>query len=207
MTIMVITMANIKATTRTKAIGWAFAAYGLLLGVCALINLFDTFTPLTAMNASIDTRLQAVSSLRNDQKSLEYGKLLHMQEKTLLGKPSEPYAWARLSYLRNVTGEGDAPAFAALKMSDLVSPYEAEQLPERAVAWSKFANVQNKEEREYQDELWQKAFTVSGDATWDLAAQLGLTKMVGDLFARKNHDLADGWRDRVANPSIRTNVP
>lgn len=201
MTITVITMENTKATTRTsrairiKVLG--IGALGLILAVCAAINLFGTFTPAGDLSRLINDRLQVTVVLPNNLKPIEYHALLSLQEQALASKPSEPYGWARLSYLRSVTGGSDQDAFAALRMSDTVSPFETQQLPSRAIAWMKFKPVQNAAEQDYQDMLWQKAFARSPDETWNMARQLGLTNEVGKAIARKNPGLAAGWYGRM----------
>jgi hypothetical protein len=195
-------MANTKATIRTRLAVFGFVAIGYILAMCAGVNVFGTFTPIENRNEQIDVRLQAAITMPGDQKTAEFQTLKNMQEKALTSKPSEPYGWARLSYLRHVTGDDDKSAFAALRMSDLVSPFEVQQLPERAAAWMKFSNVENEQQRDYQDTLWRKAFTLADDTTWALAQRLNITKYVGEALARKNSDAADGWHSRMREANI-----
>jgi hypothetical protein len=195
-------MENTKATIPTKALVYGFAVLGVLLAVAAVFNLFSTYTPIADLNASMDTQIKAITDLPADQKHVQFDRLRALQEKALAKKPSEPYGWARLSYLRTVLGDDAKDAFAALRMSDLVSPYEVQQLPERAVAWVNFHAVENKDEKDYQDTLWQKAFTVAPDATWTIALSFNMTKAVGEAIARKDPGLAEGWHGRMADAGM-----
>lgn len=194
---MATTMENTKATIKTSVLAFVFLLYSVLLCVSAEVNLFCSYTAMTDQDRLIDRQVQAAAQLPDDQKLRSFSQLLRMQEKALSGKPSSPYGWARLSYLRVMTGQGDREAFAALRMSDLVSPYEPLQLPERAVTWLKFKNVETDEERQYQNTLWQKAYATVPDATWKTAQEYGITKYVGQALAHEDKDLGDGWRDRM----------
>lgn len=203
MMITVITMENTSPTTKTKIARGIFAAYGVLLVLSASVNLLGTFTPVAHLNARIDEKLHAAARQKGvESTATDYVKLLSQQEQALSEGPSEPYGWARLSYLRAVANKGDKEAFAALKMADLVSPYEVDQLPERAVSWAKYSNVQTKAEQDYDDTLWQKAATLAWNPSWDMAKKLGITKVVGDALARKDKKLAEGWRGRMAEEGI-----
>jgi hypothetical protein len=204
MTITVIIMGNTKATTRTsRAIG--IGILGAVLAVSAAVNLFGTLTPAATLNARISARLLASAALPENLKPIEFALLKQIQEQALAAKPPEPFGWARLSYLRTKTGSSDADAFAALRMSDTVSPFETQQLPERAVTWGRFKSVQTPAEQDYQDTLWQKAFTLATDETWDFAVHLGITPEVGRALARKNSDLASGWYGRMSDAGIAAN--
>lgn len=202
MTTTVITMENTKATTKTKAVCVALASCGVLLAVCGAINIFGTFTEAAKTNERIDARMHAATTLSDKERIAEFNELLDLQKETLRVRPSEPFGWARLAYFRAMTGLGKEEAFAALRMSDFVSPYEVQQLPERAVDWLRYSDVETKEEQAYQDTLWQKAFTVAEKPTWDLALQLGITKLVAASLARRDKKLAEGWRGRMSEAGL-----
>jgi hypothetical protein len=133
----------------------------------------------------VDLRLQLLTRLRGEQ------------ENTLAGKPAEPFAWARLAWLRLATGGDHADAFAALRLSDLISPGEPRQLPERALMWWQFRDVEDKDQQDYQTALWQKAFRLQPDHAWQIAAQNGIADEVGDaLKSGDDPELYEEWKAR-----------
>jgi hypothetical protein len=188
-------MASTAATIKTRLAGVLFLTLGCCLAALAVVGLFGTFTPVADSNAQIDARLQVLAGKADNPAELQ--NLLHLQEEALAAKPSEPYGWARLSYLRWMTGAESRDAFAALRMSDFVSPFEPRQLPERAVAWLRFRQVETLEERLYQDTLWQKAVALWDDETWALTSRLEITDYVGKALDHKDKDLAKAWRERI----------
>jgi hypothetical protein len=198
-TITVTIMASTGTTTKIRA---GLAALAVFLGVSAAVNLCCTWTPVSKANTEIDGLLHALAAMSETENAEPYQDLLQRQEQALAAKPSEPYAWARLSYLRQKTGAGDRSAFEALRMADIVSPFEIQQLPERAVSWLKFREVENAGERAYQDALWQKSFSVASEMTWNLALHLGLIKYVGEALARKDKDLAEDWQLRMRDADM-----
>ncbi|MDX2028942.1 MAG: hypothetical protein SFW62_09975 [Alphaproteobacteria bacterium] len=187
-------MASTRAITRIKSVKNGFAAlYGALV-LFALINLFWTLTPAEDSNAKIDEKMQTVDSLPVRERLELLTQLRQDQESNLTRRPSEPYGWARLSRLRSMT-QGDAKAaFAALQMSDLVSPYEAAQMPERAIMWYKLRGVQTPEQRAYQDILWKKAYGFQRKATWTIAVDNNLIKEVGESLKKTEPSLYEEWK-------------
>lgn len=198
---MATTMENIRATTKiNRRVGTALL--GLLMAGFACMNLFGTMTPTMDLNTKISTRLHAAATLPENRRGSEYNQLKSMQEKALSARPADPYGWERLSYLRNKIGNNDEYSFAALRMSDIVSPFETLELPERAVMWMKFRSVQTTEEKDYQDILWIKSYLQSPEQTWDFASGLNLTREVGASINRKNQGLAASWYRRMAAAGI-----
>ncbi|MDP9127628.1 MAG: hypothetical protein M3N08_05145 [Pseudomonadota bacterium] len=128
-----------------------------------------------------------------------FQELQGQQERDLAKKPSEPYGWARLAYLRYQTSNDERAAFAALRMSDFTSPYEAPQLPERAYMWMRFRNVESADQKAYQDVLWQKAFSMERDATWRTARQNNIDNEVGQSLKRTDPALYAEWQEREAS--------
>lgn len=192
-------MANTRAIIRTRAIRYELGVLYAALAFCSLLNLFLTLTPVAKSNAKIDERLQKSDSVpANDRPGL-YASLLAEQEKNLAREPSEPYGWARLAYLRMATAPRDrASAFDALRISDLVSPYEAIQLPERAVMWHMFRSVENPDQQAYQDVLWARAYGTQPDATWTSAAHNNLDTEVGASLKKSSPTLYEEWKGREA---------
>src|ERR1700722_12192934 len=144
----------------TEKIRLDYAVLGLVLGFFAIVNMFGTMTPIAASNEYIYRTLDKAVSLPANERLTVLSTLLKLQEKALTRRPSEPSAWSRLSYLRLSTEGNQHEAFEALRMSDLVSPYEAPQLPERAVMWRIFSSVETPEQQAYADTLWQKAYSL-----------------------------------------------
>jgi hypothetical protein len=175
----------------------------IVLAFFAAINLFWSMAPVSVSNDHIDEELNKAESMPVASRLSLFTDLRVQQEKALSRKPGEPYGWSRLAYLRLATEGNQKAAFDALRMSDLVSPYEAPQLPERAVMWHKFANIESKDELAYQDTLWQKAFRLEDDATWAIAKRDNIVKEVGDALARKDPALADQWKAREASEGIK----
>ncbi|HEU0117047.1 MAG TPA: hypothetical protein VFR09_00310 [Alphaproteobacteria bacterium] len=196
-------MANTKATTATKAtyspLALALGALGVILALFALTNLFSSYTPIADLNNRIDDELKVAVNLDPAQRIPLFNEMKELQENALRAKPSEPYGWARLSYLRETTDNDQKEAFAALQMSDFVSPWEAAQLPERAFNWRHFRGIETKQQQDYQDALWQKAATVSFDPTWDLAVHQRIVGEVKDALTRKDLNLAESWKGKMAD--------
>ena len=91
--------------------------------------------------------------------------------------------------------EGNAQeALAALRMSDLVSPYEALELPERALMWLHFRATETPDEQEYQTVLWQRAFNVCSSETWRSRIPTGCSMMSVRRW-KKSSDLFDWLQD------------
>jgi hypothetical protein len=187
---------NTKTTTPTNS--WAVAAglFGVLLAIFSCTNLFSTLTPLADLNAKIVDQLAGISALPIDDRIKSLDDLRQEQERALAGKPSEPFAWARLSYMRLATGDRAQDAFAALAMSNLVSPDEPRQLPERALMWRQLHAVEDQNAQAYQVTLWQKAFRMEPDVTWQTAVQRGITAEVGQALAG-DPQLSAEWKART----------
>lgn len=115
------------------------------------------------------------------------------QEKLLTKNPSDPFAWARLSYLRLITQGDKKGAFAALRMSDLLSPYEPRQQLERALMWHDLREVEDAQQQEYQNALWLKAFKLERNATFDAVRQRGLIEEVNNAMQSAPKDLLGDW--------------
>jgi hypothetical protein len=200
MTTTATTMASTKAITQIKSVRYELGALYAALAFCSLLNLFLTLTPVAKSNASIDDRLQKSVSLPTGARLILFNQLLKLQEDNLARKPSEPYGWSRLAYLRMMLHPNDPKdAFAALQMSDLISPYEAPQLPERAGMWLRLQNVETPDQRAYQDILWTKAYGMERDTTWALAVHNNIDKQVGEALKRTSPALYEEWKAREAS--------
>lgn len=187
-------MASTRATIRIKSVKNGFAAlYGALV-LFALINLLWTMTPAATSDEKIDKEMQVISDLPVRERLSTMAILREQQEQNLSRRPSEPYGWARLSRLRSITQGDPKAAFAALRMSDLVSPYEPPQLPERALMWHQLRAVQTPSEREYQHTLWKKAYGMQRRATWDMAVRNNLVKEIGESLKVTAPDLYEEWK-------------
>ena len=179
-------MANTNRTIQTDKALIEIITLGVLLAFFSAINLFATVTPVANNNEKIYQELEQSTSLPMAARLAEFSDLLKRQEKALSRNPSEPYGWTRLSYLRLTTQGNEQGAFDALRMSDLVSPFEDPQLVERALMWRKFKDVENKDEQDYQDTLWVKAFTMHPQATWDAGNKEGILREIGESIQRKS---------------------
>ena len=193
MTITIITMANTNPTTQTDKALVEIITIGVVLAFFAAINLFSTVTPVANNNEQIYQELQRSFNMPLDARLTQFSDLMKRQEKALSRNPSEPYGWTRLSYLRQTTTGNEKEAFEALRMSDLVSPYEAPQLVERALMWRKFHSVEDKDQQDYQDTLWVKAFTMHPQETWNAANKEGILNDVGQAIQRRSAILYAEW--------------
>jgi len=192
---------GIRITTPTNRWLLLLALFGVMLACLAFINLSGRATPSVKINDRIVTALGGARSLPVDLRLPLLTELREQQEKALSEEPAEPFAWARLAWLRIAT-QGDAQdAFAALRLSDLISPGEPRQLPERALMWRQFAPVEDDSQKAYQNVLWQKAFQMQRDATWTLAVQNGITNEVGNALKQTDPDLYEEWKERENSQS------
>jgi len=171
----------------------------VMLAFFSAINLFWAITPVATRNEYIYNELDKAVNLPVPARLALFSDLREQQEKALARKPGDPYGWARLAYLRIATQGNLKSAFEALRMSDLVSPYEAPQLPERAAMWHKFTSVETKDQLSYQDTLWQKAYSMKPDTTWETAKREGIIKEAGESLMRKDPALYEEWKNRAAN--------
>jgi len=188
-----------KIITRIKPWPFAIAVFGVALALFSFINLGSTITPLAGLNEQIVDDLTRSASLPGDEHLKLLAELRQRQEQALAGKPAEPFAWARLAYLRLATEGNAEDAFAALRLSDLVSPDEPRQLPERALMWRQLRAAEDEDQQAYQAVLWQKAFRLQRDATWKLAAQHGITAEIGQAL-RDDPALSEEWKAYEAEP-------
>src|SRR5580704_5838128 len=139
MTIMDTTTAGTKTITPTNRWLLALMFCAVALAVFSCINLTGRGTPSISLNDQIILELKTANNPSANQSPDVLSQLRQKQEQALAADPAEPFAWARLAWLRLVT-QGDMPdAFAALRLSDLVSPGEPRQLPERALMWRQFS--------------------------------------------------------------------
>jgi len=188
---------SIRIITQTRPWLCVFALFGAALALLSYVDLRAAATPFANLNERIVDELARAETLPGDERLKLLTELRLQQERALAGKPAEPFAWARLAYLRLAT-QGDAPdAFAALRMSDLVSPGEPRQLPERALMWRQLHAAEDQDQQAYQTVLWQNSFRVGRDATWQLAAQHGITAEVAEAL-RDDPELYEEWKARVA---------
>ncbi|MER2519251.1 MAG: hypothetical protein ABTQ34_01010 [Bdellovibrionales bacterium] len=212
---------NAQATPRGNVVGLAsvstrkivYAVLGTWLVMAASVNLLGTFTPTARKNEDMIRNVQIVAShlvqlpvlLPTESRTIDpaiWDSLKKIQESALKRSPADPYAWSRLSWLRRKAGDSEQDAFAALRMSDLVSPYEAPQLAERAVTWRSFRNVQTLEQQRYQVALWNKAFMLDDQETLRMAVQNKLTDEVGKALASVNPAAAEDWKSRLNQVQI-----
>jgi hypothetical protein len=164
-----------------------------MLACFASVNLFATPTPTGQLNDHIAAEMSRSDTLDFRPRLELLGQLRPLQEEALKRKPADPLAWGRLATLRLVT-QGDMPdAFAALRLSDLVSPGEPEQLPRRAWMWRQLRSVETPDQQAYQDQLWQKAFSADDGATWTLAVTMNLVDEVGAALQRTDATLYEKW--------------
>lgn len=194
------------ASVSTRQI--VFAVLGTWLVLAASVNLLGTFTPTARKNEAMIRNVQIVASriaphpvsLAGESQIIDpevWATLKQIQESALKRNPADPYAWSRLSWLRRKSGDGEQAAFAALRMSDLVSPYEAPQLAERAAAWRSFSNVQTPEQQQYLTALWNKAFRLDDQETLRTAVANKLTDEVGKALASADPLAAEDWKERL----------
>jgi hypothetical protein len=185
-----------KITTPTNSWLPALALFGVMLACLSFVNVAGHIAPSAALNDRIVAELAAASPNTGGERLPLLIELRNQQEKALALDPAEPFAWARLAWFRLVT-QGDRPdAFAALRLSDLVSPDEPRQLPERALMWRQFAEAEDDSQKAYQNTLWEKAFRMQRDPTWALAKQSGITDDVGNALRQTDPELYEEWKAR-----------
>ncbi len=191
-------MATISAITQTSVRDVAVALMGFALLLFASVNLLSTPTPLADWNAVIADDIAHSTNLAVADRVVLLEALRQRQEAVLARKPAEPFAWARLAWLRLATSQGEGIAFAALRFSDLVSPNEPPQLPERALMWRQLRGAENADQQAYQTVLWQKAYDMDRDATWSIALQNGITGEVGAALQQGDPEAYEEWKARMA---------
>ncbi|MBI3419546.1 MAG: hypothetical protein HY053_05390 [Proteobacteria bacterium] len=187
-------MAITKITTPTDLPQPALAVLAVLLGVFACINVFSSMTPSTDANERIEKALNQSDKMDLTQRAALFNDLRAQQEVSLQKNPAEPFAWARLAYFRLVTQKDKEAAFAALRMSDFVSPNDPRQLPERAAMWYDLRNVEDESQQARQDDLWVKAYRTQPGITRDLTAQKGLLNDVAKALQAQDADLYEKWQ-------------
>jgi hypothetical protein len=193
--ITVTIMAITKIITPTSPLPrLALAALSVALLAFAGLNIFSTLTPQTRMNADIAARFETADKLPHKEKTAAMEELHALQEAALMRIPAEPYAWARLSYLRKFTQGSDEASFAALRMSDLVSPNEPRQMLERALMWRERSKNGTVADKERLDQLWDKAFDFQPQETWDMAVQKSLVTEISAALLRVNREAYGNWQ-------------
>ena len=153
MTTTAIIMANTETIIRIYDARYGVMVLGAALALFATLNLTSTMTSVERSNASIDSLFETALNIPHNNKMELFQKLRDDQAANLARMPSYLMAGAIFSILRYVTTGDPKAAFAALYMSDFVSPYERPELPERAVMWYRFRNVENAEQKAYQGDI------------------------------------------------------
>lgn len=192
-------MANTKTTIRIRFPRWCAALLGIAVFAFAVGNLLMTLTSAADTTARVDAEFQEAQALPLAARVEAYRELRDEQAWALAQRPSDPYAWARLSYLRMATGDSMKSAFDALALSDFVSPYEAPQLPERAVMWYRFRTVETPEQQAYQDTLWLKAASLKGEEAWQQAVRNKLLDQAIASLQKTDMQLYYQWMDQKAH--------
>ena len=175
----------------------ALAFLGIALALLSAINLTGHAQPTLALNEKVIADLGAIGRVPVGEQMQALAQLRDEQEKALSTMPAEPFAWARYSYLRLATQGDKNAAFAALRMSDWVSPEEPRQLPERAIMWRQLGAAENPDQVAYQTTLWQKAFRLQPDQTWKIPKQTGLTDDIGAAIQKGDPEQYEEWKARM----------
>jgi hypothetical protein len=175
----------------------AVVALSCALLVFGGLNLLYTLTPHARSNADIAARFEVSEKLSAKEKTTVMEQLRGRQEEALVRIPAEPYAWARLSYLRKFTQGDEKAAFDALRMSDLVSPNEPRQMLERALMWRERMSAGTAADKERLDRLWDKAFFFEPEETWDMAVKKGMVTEISAALLRVNREAYGAWQVRI----------
>jgi hypothetical protein len=188
MALVAITMTNTKAITPIKPL--AFCGFlSVVLIVLGSANIFYTVRPFAERNHQIEENFNRASVLPSTERIVAEKILLSEQENVLARIPSEPFAWARLAFMREDVLDDKKSAFAALRMSNLVSPNEPRQKLERALMWYEFNSVEDKSEKAYQTNLWEKVIAMPNDKTWQDQKHRGLVTKAKDILLTTRPDL------------------
>lgn len=192
---MAITTGTTKTITRISRTRFGMAAFAGMLALFACANIFSFPTSAAALNSRILKAFEepGASPLKVRPEALT--ELRVSQEEALAHEPADPYAWARLSYLRMATGQDAKTAFDALRLSDLVSPNDPRQLPERAFMWRDLRAVQTPEQQNYQALLWQKAWLAQRKETYARAEEKKISAEVGESLKKTNPALYEEWKN------------
>jgi hypothetical protein len=181
-------MAITKTTTATNqplALGLGIFAAALL--AMAGVNLFCTFQPMDKRNDKVDAAVVASDKTPFKDRIAQFAVLREEQEKILAKKPTEPFAWARLALLRKSTQNDAKGAMQALRMADMVSPFDPQQTAPRAEMWRNLRSFQTDEEKAYQVTLWQKAAAQNGKQTWDIAVKNSWVKEIEEALTASSN--------------------
>lgn len=198
MAIMDLPMNAIKIITRTEqAVRFALLLSALMLVAIAYVNLSVDMRPVAQANEALVQQLQKAQALPLPKRIDAWDRLRTAQGQLLAQEPADPFGWARLAYLRHMTQGNGAEAFKALRFSDMLSPHEPRQLPERAAMWRDFSSVQDDAERAYQQTLWRRAFAMQREATWALAVKRNLVAEVSDALRAEDAMLYQEWLNRI----------
>lgn len=189
-------MVNTKTTTPINVTRYGTAIFGVALAVFSLTNIFTTMTPTHQKNDLLISQLEQAQSMPIEQRLPVFKALRDIQATNLAHNPSDPFGWARLSYLRLLATGDQKSAFNALAMSNFISPYEPSELPERALMWYRYRAAESKDEALYQDSLWQKAYRLNPDLTWSVALQNKVIRQVEESLKRQDVQLYKDWINR-----------
>jgi hypothetical protein len=181
-------MTNTKAITPIKPL--AFCGFlSVVLIVLGSANIFYTVRPFAERNHQIEESFNRASVLPSAERIVAEKILLSEQENVLARIPSEPFAWTRLAFMREDVLDDKKSAFAALRMSNLVSPNEPRQKIERALMWYEFNSVEDESEQAYQTSLWEKVIAMPNDKTWQDQKHRGLVEKAKDILLTTRPDL------------------
>lgn len=145
---------SIKFTAQTVGL----AVMAVLLLALASVNLFSNFRPVAAANNRLANQLNQAAALQFSERLKVFAELRRQQEALLAENPIEPYAWMRLSYLRQATQGNRRQAFEALRFADTIAQPDNVGGLERILMWHDYADVQTDVERDREKELWQAGY-------------------------------------------------
>lgn len=190
-------MANTKTITRTKSERFE---YGVRAG-CALaaVSLFALSIAFICSRLSwIDDGNAVIEhALNNNHVDRTNAAALADQQSEILARdPSDIFAWGRLAWLRLVANDRRG-AFEALRVSDMLSPMESTQLPERAAMWRSLRDVETPGQQDYQDKLWFKAYSLNREETWRIAVAHGWQEEISAALARYSPSHHQEWLERM----------
>src|ERR1043166_689555 len=192
---MAITTGTTKIITRISRARFGMAAFACVLAAFACANLLSLPVTADALNIRAQKGLEEAAASPPGDRAEAFKGPLALQEEALAREPADPYAWARLSYLRMVTGADAKSAFDALRLSDLVSPNDPRQLPERAMMWREYKAVQTPDQQAYQATLWEKAWLAQRKETYERAADKKISAEVGDSLKKSDPALYEEWKN------------
>lgn len=140
-----------------------------LLGFAA-INLFYDFKPAVDKNDALAIQLNQAAALPKLQRLDRFMALRQRQEALLAENPIEPYAWMRLSYLRQNTGESRPSAFDALRFADKIAQPDNVGGMERILMWHDYADIHTDADKDREVQMWRKAYRGDWDNLYNVIA-------------------------------------